>query len=99
MSIQLIQKYYAEVDRIVRYGGSRNESSLRKPFQDLLEGYARGKGQVLGGVAHLSPRLITHFGDLASRDVSCNGSGTQMIAKHILHRHTLGNGVLSHRDP
>jgi hypothetical protein len=36
MSIQLIQKYYAEVDRIIRYGGSRNESSLRKPFQDLL---------------------------------------------------------------
>jgi len=43
MSIQLIQKYYAEIDKIIRYGGSRNESSLRKPFQDLLEGYARGK--------------------------------------------------------
>lgn len=29
MSIQLIQKYYTEVDKIIRYGGSRNESSLR----------------------------------------------------------------------
>jgi len=29
MSIHLIQKYYAEIDMIIRYGGSRNESSLR----------------------------------------------------------------------
>ena len=47
MSIQLIQKYYAEVDKIIRYGGSRNESSLRKPFEDLLEQYARSKNLVL----------------------------------------------------
>ena len=37
MSIQLIQQYHAKVERIFRYGGSRNESALRKPFQDLLE--------------------------------------------------------------
>jgi hypothetical protein len=37
MSIQLIQQYYTKVEQIIRYGGSRNESSLRKPFQDLLE--------------------------------------------------------------
>ncbi len=35
MSIQLIQNYYSKVEQIIRYGGSRNESSLRKPFQDL----------------------------------------------------------------
>ncbi|MBI5351646.1 MAG: N-6 DNA methylase [Chloroflexi bacterium] len=47
MSIQLIQQYYTKVEQIIRYGGSRNESSLRKPFQDLLEGYARSKNLVL----------------------------------------------------
>jgi predicted helicase len=47
MSIQLVQQYYAKVEQIIRYGGSRNESSLRKPFQDLLEGYARSKNLVL----------------------------------------------------
>jgi len=47
MSIQLIQKYYADVDKIIRYRGSRNESSLRKPFQDLLEQYARGRNLML----------------------------------------------------
>ncbi len=36
MSIQLIQKYYSEIERIIRYSGSRNESSLRKPFQNQL---------------------------------------------------------------
>ena len=47
MSIQLIQQYYSKVEQIIRYGGSRNESSLRKPFQDLLEGYARSKNLML----------------------------------------------------
>ena len=47
MSIQLIQKYYADVDKIIRYGGPRNESSLRKLFQDLLEQYARSKNLML----------------------------------------------------
>jgi hypothetical protein len=37
MSIQLIQKYYTEIDKIKRYSGASNESSLRKLFQDLLE--------------------------------------------------------------
>ena len=36
MSIQLIQQYHAKVEKIIRYGGSRNESALRKLFQDWL---------------------------------------------------------------
>ena len=36
MSIQLINQYYSNVERLIRYGGTRNESSLRKAFQDLL---------------------------------------------------------------
>jgi predicted helicase len=47
MSIQLIQQYYAKVEQMIRYGGTRNESTLRKPFQDLLEQYARSKNLVL----------------------------------------------------
>jgi len=47
MSIQLIQQHYSKVEQIIHYGGSRNESSLRKPFQDLLEQYARAKNLVL----------------------------------------------------
>ncbi len=43
MSIQLIRQYHAQVERIVRYSGSRNESALRKPFQDLLGAYASSK--------------------------------------------------------
>lgn len=40
MSIQRIQQYYAQVERIKQYGGTSNETSIRKPFQDLLEYYA-----------------------------------------------------------
>ena len=47
MSIQLIQKYHSKVERIIHYGGSRNESALRKPFQDLLEAYAQSKNLLL----------------------------------------------------
>jgi hypothetical protein len=31
MSVQLIRQYHTKVDKIIRYGGSRNESALRKP--------------------------------------------------------------------
>jgi predicted helicase len=47
LSIQLIQQYHAKVEQLIRYGGTRNESTLRKPFQDLLEAYARSKNLVL----------------------------------------------------
>ena len=41
MTIQLIQQYHAKVEKFIYYGGGRNESSVRKTFQDLLEAYAR----------------------------------------------------------
>ena len=47
MSIQLIQQYYNNVDKLIRYGGTRNEMSLRKAFQELLDHYARSKNLVL----------------------------------------------------
>jgi len=47
MSVQLIQQYHAKVEKIIRYGGSRNESALRKSFQDLLEAYALGRNLLL----------------------------------------------------
>ena len=47
MSIQLVQQYRNKVDQIIRYSGTRNEQSLRKPFQDLLEQYARTRNLIL----------------------------------------------------
>ncbi len=47
MSIQLIQQYYNHVDQLIRYGGTRNEMSLRKAFQELLDHYARSKNLLL----------------------------------------------------
>jgi predicted helicase len=47
MSIELIQQYYTKVAKLIQYGGSRNESSLRKAFQELLDDYARSKDLVL----------------------------------------------------
>ena len=35
------------MEEIIRYGGTRNESTLRKPFEDLLGQYARAKKLVL----------------------------------------------------
>ena len=61
MSIQLIQKYYTEVEQIIRYGGSRNKSSLRKPFQDLLEQYARAKNLMLVAEVELETKRGTRI--------------------------------------
>ena len=43
MSLQLIQQYHTKVDKLIQYGGSRNESALRGPFQTLLEQYCADK--------------------------------------------------------
>lgn len=47
MSIQSIQVYRSKVEKIIQYGGSHNESALRKPFQELLDVYAQAKGLLL----------------------------------------------------
>jgi predicted helicase len=47
MSIQSIQVYRTKVEKIIQYGGSHNESALRKPFQELLDVYAQAKGLLL----------------------------------------------------
>jgi hypothetical protein len=39
MSKLLISQYQREVEEIIRYGGSRNESSIRGAFQRLLGDY------------------------------------------------------------
>lgn len=40
MSIQLVNLYYSRLDRILRYGGSTNETAVRSAFYNLLNDYA-----------------------------------------------------------
>ena len=40
MSRQLIQQYYSKVDKVIQYGGVRNETAIRGAFHDLLNQYA-----------------------------------------------------------
>jgi predicted helicase len=40
MSKQLIHQYYNKLERIIQYGGSRNETSIRTAFQILVNDYA-----------------------------------------------------------
>ena len=47
MSISWFSNISPKLDQMIRYGGTRNESTLRKPFQDLLEQYAHSKKLVL----------------------------------------------------
>ncbi|MDM8542381.1 N-6 DNA methylase [Desulfococcaceae bacterium HSG9] len=47
MSKQIINQYYNEIDQYKRYGGTSNESSVRRAFANLLETYCRTKNLVL----------------------------------------------------
>lgn len=40
MSVQLVNQYYSKLDRILRYGGSKNETAVRSAFYNLLNDYA-----------------------------------------------------------
>ena len=69
MSVQLIQQYHAKVEKIIRYGGSRNESSVRKPFQDLLEQYARQRNlELIGELEYRTRRGHTVYPDGTLKD-------------------------------
>ena len=57
MSVKLIQDYYAKVEKLIRYGGSRNESVVRKAFGELLDHYARSKNlELVPEVEYLTKR-------------------------------------------
>jgi predicted helicase len=47
MSITLINRYYTKRDKLIQYGGSKNELSIRDAFKDLLNHYAEKKNLML----------------------------------------------------
>jgi len=47
MSRLLIQNYYTEVEKIIQYGGSSKETSIRVAFQNLLNAYCTPKNFIL----------------------------------------------------
>jgi len=47
MSLQLIQQYYSKVEKLIQYGGSKNETAIRSAFQTLLEQYCADKNLLL----------------------------------------------------
>ena len=47
MSVQAIQQYYTKVEKLIQYGGSKNETSIRSAFQNLLEQYCVEKNLIL----------------------------------------------------
>ena len=47
MDIHSIKKYYTEVDKIIRFGGSKKETSIRNAFYNLLNEYAKQKDLML----------------------------------------------------
>ncbi len=47
MSILEINNYYNQRDKLIQFGGSRNELSIRDAFKDLLNHYAEKKNLML----------------------------------------------------
>ncbi|MBX3164936.1 MAG: N-6 DNA methylase [Bacteroidetes bacterium] len=47
MSILAIKQYHTEVEKIVRFGGTKKETAIRNAFYNLLNEYAKAKGLLL----------------------------------------------------
>ncbi len=47
MSKQLINRYYNELDKDKRFGGSHNEASIRRAFLNLVNAYAERRNLLL----------------------------------------------------
>ena len=43
MSVQLINQYYTKSEKLIQFGDSKNELSIRDAFKDLLNHYAEKK--------------------------------------------------------
>ena len=66
MSLQLVKKFQKRLEDIVSYGGTRNESSVRAAFQQLLSDWAEGNGL----------RLITEVTQKAAAGNNVRPDGT-----------------------
>lgn len=47
MSKQQINSYYNQLDKLIRFGGSHNETSIRRAFSGLVNSYADRKNLML----------------------------------------------------
>jgi hypothetical protein len=47
MSVYSVKQYYAEVEKIIHYGGTKKETAIRNSFFNLLNEYAKQKGLML----------------------------------------------------
>ena len=47
MSKQTINSYYNELDKLIRFGGSHNETSIRRAFIGLVNSYADRRNLLL----------------------------------------------------
>ena len=47
MNIQAIRQYRVELDKLVDYGGTTNETAIRSVFFNLLSEYARQRGWMM----------------------------------------------------
>jgi predicted helicase len=69
MSLQLISQYYNKIDRIIQYGGSYNESSLRAAFEQLLREYANARNlELIAELAYQTPGGTTVYPDGTLKD-------------------------------
>ena len=47
MSRHLIQNYYTELEKLIQYGGSRKETTIREAFKNLLKSYCESQQLIL----------------------------------------------------
>jgi len=47
MSRLAFEAYYGKLDKLKRYGGSRNETSIRTAFIELIDAYCQPLGYLL----------------------------------------------------
>jgi len=47
MSRLLIQNYYTDIEKIIQYGGSRKETTIREAFKNWLNGYCESQHFIL----------------------------------------------------
>ncbi len=69
MSVQTISKYYTEIEKYIRFGGTAKESSIRRAFENLLDEYAQQQNlRLIAELDYRTPKGTTVTPDGTLKD-------------------------------
>ena len=81
MSRLLVTQYQAEVEKNIRYGGSRKETSIRNAFEQLLNDYCKPRNYLLIPELDFKTKFNTTVFPDGTVGKGCDSAGAWLVGE------------------